>query len=76
MSEPADIRGLKATINHGAARTSNTQRSLIMGNSMNPDMIGPMMQPTTLIAYAFPARSGSPPDQRSTSIGVTIAQNT
>ena len=33
-----------------------------MGSRRNPPTIGPSTQPAMLIAYAFPARSGSPPE--------------
>src|SRR5579864_1861496 len=58
------------TTSHGAASTVSDQRSLTYGSSAKPAISGPKIQPSTFTAYALPALPGSPPDRRSTSIGV------
>ena len=52
-------------------RMKRAGRSPIHGSSRNPPASGPTMQPTPLSAQAEPAFRDAPPDQRSTSQGVT-----
>jgi hypothetical protein len=54
----------------GAASSTSAPPSPASGRSANPATSGPTMPPTTLRAYADPAREGSPRAQRSTSNGV------
>src|SRR4029453_2645111 len=58
------------TANSGSERATNVPRSPQAGSSQKPARSGPRTQPITLAAYARPARSGSPADHQSTSIGV------
>src|SRR5260370_20402254 len=56
--------------NNGIDRATRDQRSPNQGRSQKPATRGPSIEPSTLTAYAFPARSGSPNDHESTSSGV------
>ena len=61
---------LTPAISQGSESSTSDKRSLIHGRSKKPASSGPRMQPRTFTAYAFPALAGSPPAQRSTSMGV------
>src|SRR6266851_8264793 len=71
-ASPRDFRKVMtaARPNSGIDRATRDQRSPSQGRSPKPATRGPSIEPSTLTAYAFPARPGSPADQESTNSGV------
>ena len=72
------VRGVRQNPREGhnpktknGSRQQNQRPSLpAAGRRRKPESSGPAMHPSAFTAYARPARPGSPPDQRSTSMGV------
>src|SRR5713101_4319497 len=71
-ASPRDFRNVMtaARPNNGIDRATRDQRSPSHGRSPKPVTRGPSIEPSTLTAYAFPARSASPAEQESTNSGV------
>src|SRR5215469_1315332 len=68
-------RYLSPITNQGNDNADNANRSPTSGSSTNPDSNGPRTHPTTLTAYALPARLPLPRENLSTMAGVMNPTN-